>query len=155
MQPVLAPGTEGATLAAPSDGAAVATAVEPQLEGSIDVLLSGAPVANPPALLASRGMGELLRALVEDHDYVLVDAPPPLEFSDVMPLLPLVDGIVVVARIGHTRETSAERLTELLSLSATAPILGAVVNCVPRKAIERYGFSLASSGGRRRKLIGR
>jgi Mrp family chromosome partitioning ATPase len=87
---------------------------------------------------------------------VLIDAPPPLEVSDAMPLLPAVDGVLMVARIGHTRDVSAQRLAQLLGRTASAPVLGAVVNCVPRKDIERYGFTWAPAGpGGRRKLIGR
>ncbi|HEX8715210.1 MAG TPA: hypothetical protein VF706_06530, partial [Solirubrobacteraceae bacterium] len=79
----------------------------------------------------------------DDFDYVLIDAPSPLEVSDVIPLLKLVDGVVVVARAGHTRETSAQRLVQVLG-QAGAPVLGTVANCLARKEIERYGFSSAN-----------
>ena len=46
---------------------------------------------------------------------MLIDAPPPLEVSDVLPLLAMVDAIVIVARVGHTGETSAQRLVDLLA----------------------------------------
>lgn len=129
---------------------------EPAGPGSVSVLVSGGPVSNPPALLASDGMAELLRSIADEFDYVLVDAPPPLEVSDVMPLLPRVDGIVLVARIGHTRDVSAQRLTQLLGRAASAPLLGAVANCVPRKDIQRYGFAWAPTApSGRRKLIRR
>ena len=55
--------------------------------GSLSVLLSGGPVANPPALLAGERMRELLSNATYDYDYVLVDAPPPQQVSDAMPLL--------------------------------------------------------------------
>lgn len=100
-------------------------------------------------------MGELLRSLAEELDYVLIDAPPPLEVSDVMPLLPAVDGIILVTRIGHTRDVSAQRLAQLLARTVSAPLLGIVANCVPRKDIERYGFAWAPTAPKRRlKLIG-
>jgi Mrp family chromosome partitioning ATPase len=100
-------------------------------------------------------MADLLRSVADEFDYVLIDAPPPLEVSDVMPLLHLVDGLIIVARIGHTSDISAQRLAQLLDHTATAPVLGAVANCVPRKDIERYGFSWAPTQQRRRKLIRR
>jgi Mrp family chromosome partitioning ATPase/capsular polysaccharide biosynthesis protein len=137
-----------------SDGA-VSTAVEPDGRGSVSVLLSGGPAPNPPALLASEAMERLLRSVADEFDYVLIDAPPPLEVSDVMPLLRLVDGLIVVGRIGHTRHISAERLAQLLQRTASAPTLGAVANCVPRKDIERYGFAWAPQEQHRRKLIRR
>jgi Mrp family chromosome partitioning ATPase/capsular polysaccharide biosynthesis protein len=127
--------------------ASVATAVESRGTGTLSVLVGGKEVANPPALLANRAMTELLRAAAEDFDYVLIDAPPPLQVSDVMPLLPVVDGIVLIARLGHTRQSSAQQLMQLLTRTANAPILGVVANDVARKDIERYGYS-ASQGKR-------
>jgi succinoglycan biosynthesis transport protein ExoP len=133
----------------------VSTVVESSRLGSLSVLAGGGNVANPPALLAGERMSELLRSLREEFDYVLIDVPPPLEVSDAMPLLQLADGLVLVANIGHTREVSAERLAQLLSRSASAPLLGAVVNAVPRKDIERYGFSFLPGRSRGRGRFGR
>jgi Mrp family chromosome partitioning ATPase/capsular polysaccharide biosynthesis protein len=122
--------------------AGVSTVARSRGTGSLSVLAGGGTVANPPALLASPAMRELLRAAAADFDYVLIDAPP-LQVSDVMPLLREVDGIVIVARLEHTREASAQRLTQLLSRSSTAPVLGVVANSVSRADMRRYGFSSA------------
>ena len=136
--------------------AGVSTLVASRGTGALSVLLSGEAVDNPPALLARPAMGELLRSLADEYDYVLIDTPPPLEVSDVMPLLSLVDGIIIVARVGHTRDQSARLLAQLLGRTASAPVLGVVANCVASKDLERYGFSRAPTGQRRRgKLIGR
>jgi len=116
--------------------------------GSLSVLAgAGESVANPPALLASPAMRELLRSVAADYDYVLIDAPS-LQVSDAVPLLGAVDGIVIVTRLEHTREASAERKMALLSRSSTAPVLGVVANAVSRAEIRRYGFS-TGYGGRR------
>jgi Mrp family chromosome partitioning ATPase/capsular polysaccharide biosynthesis protein len=125
--------------------------------GSLSVLLSGGEGDNnPPALLAGQAMRDLLRSLADDFDHVLIDAPPPLEVSDVMPLLAQADGIVIVARIGHTRDVSAERLMELLKRTSSAPVLGVVANCAQRKDLERSGLAWAYGEKRRRRgLIGR
>lgn len=127
--------------------AGVSTVAQARHTGSLSLLAGGAEAANPPALLASAAMGELLRSAAADFDQVLIDAPS-LQVSDAMPLLRAVDGIVIVARMGHTREASAERLTQLLSRSATAPVLGVVANAVSRAESRRHGFSSAY-GGRR------
>jgi Mrp family chromosome partitioning ATPase/capsular polysaccharide biosynthesis protein len=154
MQRVKAPGQMPPVESALSDGG-VSTAVETERIGSVSVLLSGASVANPPALMAGEAMAGLLRSLAEQFDSVLIDAPPPLEVSDVVPLLQLVDGLIIVARVGHTRDVSAQRLALVLERTASAPVIGAVANCVPRKDMERYGFSWAPVRQRRRNLIGR
>jgi Mrp family chromosome partitioning ATPase/capsular polysaccharide biosynthesis protein len=129
----------------------VATMVEARSLGSLSVLASGAEVANPPALLAGAAMSEALTALSQDFDYLLIDSPSPLEVSDVIPLLPLVSGIVLVARVGHTREASARRLAELLERTTTTPVLGLIANHVRGADIANYGFSAAPSTRRRRR----
>jgi Mrp family chromosome partitioning ATPase len=117
------------------------------------VLVGATTVTNPPALLARSTMTTLPRALAEDHDYVLVDAPPPLQVSDVMPLLAVVDGIVIVARVGHTRETSAQRLVQLLKQTPSAPVLGVAANAVSQADKEKYGLSARTRRRWRPKLI--
>jgi Mrp family chromosome partitioning ATPase/capsular polysaccharide biosynthesis protein len=121
-------------------GGPVATVSHTPVTGSASVLV-GAPVANPSALLASPAMDETLRALSESSDFVLVDSPPPLEVSDAMPLLHLADAIVIVARVGQTRASSAHRLVQLLARTPSAPVLGVVANGASQKDIEKYGFS--------------
>ncbi len=151
VAPAINTGPEGA---ASSGG--VATMVESADVGSLSVLVGGTTVANPPALLARPAMPELLHSLCNEFDHVLIDAPPPLQVSDVLPLLKIVDGIVIVARAGHTREASARHLTELLARNAGAPVLGVVANAVSRSDMEKYGFS--SGYGQRswsRTLTGR
>jgi len=136
--------------------AELATAVGSVGEGSVSVLASGEAVSNPPAVLASRAMTDVLHTVADDFDYVLIDAPSPLQVSDVMPLLHAVDGIVIVARVGHTRHESAQRLAQLLARTSSAPVLGAVANHASGADIQRYGFSSASAEKRRRlKLFNR
>jgi polysaccharide biosynthesis transport protein len=131
--------------------AGVATMVEaPRSMGTLSVLPSGAQVANPPALLASPAMHEVLAGLTQEFDYLLIDAPSPLEVSDVIPLLPLVSGVVLVARVEHTREASAHRLAELLERTPT-PVLGVIANHVRGGDIAKFGFSNNPSSLRRRR----
>lgn len=113
--------------------------VEAPAAGSL-FLLAGESVPNPPALLASDAMASVLEAMADDFDYVLIDAPSPVEVSDAMPLLNTVDGIVIVTRLGHTREPSAQRLAQVLADPARAPVLGVLANCVPRAEAKRYGY---------------
>jgi polysaccharide biosynthesis transport protein len=132
-------------------GHGVATAVQASV-GSLFVLAGDRSVPNPPALLSQESVGDLFRSLAGRFDYVLVDAPSPLEVSDVLPLLGVVDQIVVVARAGHSREASAQRLRQLLQAPSCAPVLGVVANFVAAKDLKRYGFSSYNgsvwSGGR-------
>jgi Mrp family chromosome partitioning ATPase/capsular polysaccharide biosynthesis protein len=123
-------------------GHGAATAVQARV-GSLFVLSGDRSVSNPPALLAQKAVGDLLRSLADSFDYVLVDVPSPLEVSDAMPLMGIVDQIIVVARIGHTREASAQRLHQLLDAPSCAPVAGVVANFVAPAELKRYGFSQA------------
>ncbi len=157
MQPVsvMHPEAGVSPVTRPTAGS-TATVVEPA--GSVSVLVGGTKVANPPALLARPATTELVRSLAEEFDHVLIDAPSPLQVSDVVPLLGAVDGIVLVARVGHTRVASARRLLELLEHTPSAPVLGVVANAVSPADIRKYGIQ-AEAGrdrrGLRHKLIGR
>jgi Mrp family chromosome partitioning ATPase/capsular polysaccharide biosynthesis protein len=149
------PPAQVADQAVPAAGG-VATLVGSPYRGRLSVLLGGVAVIDPPALLARPEMADLLRTIAAEFDYVLIDAPEPLQVSDVLPLLRLVEGIVVVARIGHTSENSARRLVQLLARTSSAPVLGVAANAVPKREIAKYGFSAGSSRTRwYRKLLGR
>jgi polysaccharide biosynthesis transport protein len=157
MQSVNAGRLDVGGAAAHAPGSAAATVLERSSStGSVFALLGASTVANPPALLARPEMAELLRSLAEEFDYVLIDAPSPLQVSDVIPLLAVVDGIVIVARVGHTQDTSAQRLLQLLKQTPSAPVLGVVANAVSESDVEKYGFQSARHGrGWRGKLMGR
>ena len=129
-------------------GDSAATALASREQGEVALLSSRPAAVNPPALLASAQMAEVLHALAEEFDRVLIDVPSPLEVSDAMPLLAAVDSIVLVARVGHTHERSARRLWQLLTHTPSAPLLGVVAKGVTQRAMERYGSS-SGSGNRR------
>lgn len=109
--------------------------------GSLFLLAGDTSVANPPALLAQMSTSGLLRALADKFDYVLIDAPCPLEVSDVVPLFGAVDGIVMVTRVGHSREVSVARVRQMLERPSNAPVLGVVANFAAPRELKRSGFS--------------
>jgi tyrosine-protein kinase len=157
LQPVslVRPGA-GAGVVAADVGGSAATVVESA--GSVSVLVGGTKVANPPALLGRPATAELVSSLSEEFDRVLIDAPSPLQVSDAMALLAAVDAIVIVARVGHTREASARRLLALLQRTPSAPVAGVVATAVSAADIKRYGIDADSGShrrGRRNSLIGR
>jgi Mrp family chromosome partitioning ATPase/capsular polysaccharide biosynthesis protein len=153
MQVVPAIVSGGVMSRPPSADGGLATALG---AGSVSVLIGDAGVPNPPLLLSSGAMTSLLATAAEDYECVLIDAPSPLEVSDVVPLLAAVDAIVLVARVGHTREASAQRLVQLLMRTPSAPVRGVVANGVARQDMKRYGISSGgSTQGWPAKLFGR
>ena len=103
-----------------------------ELEGELDSLAGPTPVngvrlvmsgtsGDQPAALLSR-MGGLIAEARELADVVLIDAPPVLQSNDAIDLLPHVDGVVVVARLGRTTVSQALRTTDLLRRSGTTAL---------------------------------
>lgn len=133
------------------------TATVVERTGSVSVLVGGTGVANPPALLGRASMTQLLHSLGEDFDHVLIDAPSPLQVSDALPLLEAVDGVLIVARPGHTRTTTAQRLVQLLQRTPSAPVLGVVANAVAPREIKKQGIHAngVRYGRGRHNLFGR
>jgi capsular exopolysaccharide synthesis family protein len=95
--------------------------------GTMDVLLAGARPPNPSYLLQSVRMAELVRTTRNEYDLVIIDTPPVAAISDAIPLIALVEGVLVVVRLGRTLRDHIARLRRQLD-HVDAPVLGLVVN---------------------------
>jgi capsular exopolysaccharide synthesis family protein len=105
----------------------------------LNVLPSGPPPPNPSELLGTRSSRDLLRALGEVVDYVIVDSTPLLPVSDSVVLASCVDAVVVVASAGSTTKRSLARSLEMLRL-VEAPVVGVVLNRVTGQNAYGYGY---------------
>lgn len=105
---------------------------------NLHVLVPGAPLPNPAELLASPRMRTLLDSASAAYDRVVIDSPPLFSVSDPVILLPGVDGVILVARYGKTRQRPIQDALRLLA-DARAPMLGLVLNSVsPRQGSYYY-----------------
>jgi capsular exopolysaccharide synthesis family protein len=107
----------------------------------LDVIPAGLVPPNPSALIESHRMSDLLEVLFRVYDFVVIDTPPSSVVSDAMPLVPQVDGVVVVSRLGRTTRDAALRLRGELE-ELRAPLLGFVINGVrgPEGGYYGYGY---------------
>jgi capsular exopolysaccharide synthesis family protein len=107
------------------------------------LLTRGAVPPNPTELLGSNEMQELLAAVRQRFDFVLIDTPPAIAISDAMVLSALCDGIVLVVRNQDTTDTVRHVVERLQAVGA--PILGAVLNGInlrdPYYAVYRHYYS--------------
>lgn len=109
------------------------------------VLPAGQVPPNPSELLGSDAMVSLLRALSEQVDYILIDAPPLLPVTDAAVLASLTSGAIVVAAAGRVRKT--ELAAALRSLSQTdSHIVGLVLTMLPNKGPDAYGGAYSYYG---------
>ena len=93
----------------------------------IAVLPSGVTPERPSELLGSANMQRLVERLKKLADVVILDCAPLVVASDVVPLLPLADGVVLVARAGKTRQELAANAATLLERLG-ADTAGVVLN---------------------------
>ncbi|MDX2377457.1 polysaccharide biosynthesis tyrosine autokinase [Microbacterium sp. LRZ72] len=94
---------------------------------TLDLLPSGAVPPNPPALLASGEMRDLLQRVSDEYDFVLIDSPPVLSVADATLVAPMVDGVVVVIDASRTRRAQLASALRMLD-GAGARLLGVVLN---------------------------
>ncbi|HUO48840.1 MAG TPA: polysaccharide biosynthesis tyrosine autokinase [Acidimicrobiales bacterium] len=98
----------------------------PGLE-NLQLLASGPIPPNPSELISGARSAELLQALAERADLVLIDSPPVTPLSDAAALAGRVDAVVLVASAGIVTRGHLGRALERLD-QVDAPILGIVLN---------------------------
>jgi capsular exopolysaccharide synthesis family protein len=112
---------------------------------SIGLLASGPLPPNPAELLGTVRVAELLAALRNEYDYVLIDAPPVLPVTDAVVLSSRVEGVLLVAT---TKVTGRRDLAKALSTfdAADAPLLGVIVNGAESTSGYAYSYYYRSHG---------
>ncbi len=112
----------------------------PALEG-LAVLPCGRPPPNPAELLTSLRFQDLLNALREQYEFVIVDSPPLLAVTDPCVVAARVDGVLLTFRISKNGRPLVERAHSMLAALGTK-VLGVVVNGVRvhRAGYEGYGY---------------
>jgi Mrp family chromosome partitioning ATPase/capsular polysaccharide biosynthesis protein len=105
------------------------------------LLPAGSHAPDPPTLLGSEALEQVLVDLAARFDVVLIDTPALLSVSDALPLLRQGLGTLVVSRLGTTTEKSAERVAEVIGRVQGAQLLGVIANDVPASSRRtRYGY---------------
>jgi non-specific protein-tyrosine kinase len=113
---------------------------DPRSARSMNVLFAGPRPPDPSDLLQSQRMADFLREATDEYDLIVIDTPPMAAVSDAIPLITLVDGVIVVSRLGKTVRDHARRLRQQLD-HLDAPMLGLVVNWAEEAAPYGYGYA--------------
>lgn len=109
----------------------------------LDVILSGQIPPNPSELLSSNRMRNLIEAARAEYDLVLLDLPPFAGITDASVVSNLVDGYLLVVRMGYTNLRELKYgMNDMKQIGMH--ILGFVVNDISMKsnhyAYYRYGY---------------
>jgi non-specific protein-tyrosine kinase len=87
------------------------------------VVAAGSAPPNPSDLLGSSRMQELIAALRESMDWVIMDAPPLLAVADAVALARWADGVLIVTHVGASTRGAARTARDQLE-NIGARILG-------------------------------
>lgn len=114
-----------------------------------DVITAGRRPPDPPRLLSSARMGELVADIAAQggYDLVLYDTPPALGLADAALVAEHLDGIVLLVSLNRVdRALPAEAIQRIEA--AGAPLLGVLSNArVENIGMEgRYGYGYGSNG---------
>ncbi len=91
---------------------------------------------NPAELISSQRMKNLLKALSERFDHILIDSPPITNVTDPIILSTLVDGVILVVHGGKSSREDVRRSCQELT-SVGAKTFGVVLNNID---LRREGF---------------
>jgi Mrp family chromosome partitioning ATPase len=126
-------------------GAARLNDVLVEIAPGIQLLPSGPTPPNPPSLLASSQMRQLVEELRSRYSLVLLDSPPVAHLADASILASVSDGVIVAARVGLTARSDLTAAAANLRHSP-APIVGAVV--LEHRTIDETYYPAIAKGAR-------
>jgi len=98
----------------------------------LDIITVGHRPSNPPELLGSSRMRELLENVRQRYDRIVFDCPPVNAVSDPLILLPHVEGVIFILRFNKLRSVIVARTLKKLRDSGV-PVVGGVMNNIDLK----------------------
>ena len=113
--------------------------VRSPLVPSLSVLPAGTPPPNPAELLASGKMGEVLEALREQYDHIVIDTPPTLPVTDAVVMATRADAVILVIRAGGTTKHALKQARDIL-LQVNARVSGVLLNAVNLGSPDYYSY---------------
>jgi capsular exopolysaccharide synthesis family protein len=129
---------------------AAADAIQRTRIQGLSVLAAGTLSPNPAELVGGSRMQQLLAALGERFDLILLDTPPLLSVADGAIVSTHADGVIIVVRAGHTERDAAVAAVQKLN-AVGARVIGTVLNDPDAKVASlsgyyRYGYEYSSAG---------
>ncbi|MBQ9485422.1 MAG: CpsD/CapB family tyrosine-protein kinase, partial [Clostridia bacterium] len=106
---------------------------------NVDVITRGGEIYNPALVLVSEKFKELMAALRERYDFVLLDCAPVLQVSDYIHISKISDGALFLVAYGRTTKTQvADAVKELRKNQVT--LLGTLFTMYDKKKDAHYGY---------------
>jgi succinoglycan biosynthesis transport protein ExoP len=103
---------------------------------NLSLLGGGSAPGEPGALISSSAMSDLVGKLRQRFEFIVIDSPPMLLFSDSRALSTIADGIIMVGRSGVTTRESLKRTMDLLRGVRSAPVVEFVLNAAENPVMD-------------------
>lgn len=110
----------------------------------LQILTSGPLPPNPPELLNSQVMLDLMEELKTQADVIIFDTPPVVPVTDAQVLGSYLDGMILVVESGQARKAAVKHARELLDRTHVR-ILGVVLNKIDQSG-KGYYYQYYHSG---------
>ena len=104
---------------------------------NVDVLVAGKAVSNPLSLIASEKMTNLLKYCQEIYDLIIIDSPPLTVGAEAPVLRKMVDGILMISRLGRLTHSAVESSKQYI-VQSDLKLIGLVCNALSPR--DRYGY---------------
>lgn len=111
---------------------------------NLDIIFAGRVPPNPPELLGTDQLRQLLDVARGRYQRIVLDSAPVTVVSDPLILLPHADGVVFVVQFGKIRRGIVGRALQKLAES-NVPLFGAVMNSIDLQKHGYYYYPYASS----------
>ena len=121
-----------AGLCKPEDG------IRREVYPNLDIIFSGEIPPNPSELLGSPRMKQLIDAMSDKYDYILMDTPPVDIVSDACVIANVLDGVLYLVRLNQTEKDAVAMGVRQLELSG-ANLMGFVMNGTEQEGVGHYG----------------
>ncbi|MHC1717142.1 MAG: CpsD/CapB family tyrosine-protein kinase [Acidaminococcaceae bacterium] len=110
-------------------GENIAAVVQSSEVPDLDILTSGPIACYPSELLGSKRMQEILNELTAKYDYILIDTPPVLAFTDAAVIAGKTDAVVLLMEYGKVKPALAKEAKHVLE-HTKSNIIGVILNKV-------------------------
>jgi len=107
---------------------------------NLSLMGAGSAPGEPGGLISFGAMSDLVGKLRQRFEFIVIDSPPMLLFSEGRALSALADGVIVVGRSGVTTRESLKRTMDLLRGVRSAPVVELVLNAAEQPAMDNHSY---------------
>jgi len=104
---------------------------------NLNIMTAGTNPPNPSEILRSPRFKAFLADAYEEYDFIFVDAPPVLPVADATEIATLVDGVILVYKVGAIARGILNRAKLTLD-NVNAKVLGVILNNVKPEMVPDY-----------------